>query len=109
MLVIYFPVKSRHAFANSFAFCSYKICKNNPLHFQHLPNPLASADSKATSTPLDSPVTRPLFSTSLESTLTKNSSEDRGQTSLPRPLPRLPFRCLILYLCTAPPFALPLD
>ena len=57
---------------NPCSFCSYKIHKNNPLHFQHLRNPLVSADSKATSTPADSTLTGPLSLTPLQSTLTKN-------------------------------------
>src|SRR5882757_8702909 len=88
MPMMYFPVKSRPAFANSFAFCSYKICKSNPLHSQHLPDPLASADSKATSTPLDSAVTRPLFLTSLESALTKNRGW--GVATPSRTAPKVP-------------------
>ena len=63
---------------NPCSFCTYKIRKNNPLHFQHLRHPLVSADSKDTSTPLDSAVTRPLFLTPLQSTLTKNRGRGVG-------------------------------
>src|SRR5260221_13106797 len=57
---------------NPCSFCTYKIRKNNPLHFQHLRHSLVSAHSKRTSTPLDSAVTRPLSLTPVQSTLTKN-------------------------------------
>src|SRR6266404_4117562 len=65
---------------NPCSVCSYKIHKNNPLHFQHLRNPLVSADSKATSTPLNSAVTRPLPLTPVQSTLTKNRGRGEGTT-----------------------------
>src|SRR5882724_8141188 len=64
---------------NPCSFCTYKIRKNNPLHFQHLRHPLVSADSKGTSTPLDSAVTRPPFLTPVQSTLTKNGGRGVGQ------------------------------
>src|SRR5260221_13163315 len=63
---------------NPCSFCTYKIRKNNPLHFQHLRPSLVSAHSKRTSTPLDSAVTRPLSLTPVQSTLTKN----RGRGAL---------------------------
>ena len=66
-----FAVKSLLNSANPSGISRYKIRKNNPLHFQHLRHPLASAHSKGTSTPLDSAVTRPLSLTPAESTLTK--------------------------------------
>ena len=76
--MLYFPVKSLLNSANLSGISSYKIRKNNPLHFQHLRNALVSADSKGTSTPLDSAVTRPLPLTPLESTLTKNRGRGWG-------------------------------
>jgi len=79
--MIYFPVKSLPDSANPSGISRYKIRKNNPLHFQHLRHHLVSAHSKGTSTPLDSAVTRPLFLTPVESTLTKNRG--RGVVLLP--------------------------
>src|SRR5882724_236411 len=70
--MIYLPVKSLPNSANPSGISTYKIRKNNPLHFQHLRHHLVSAHSKGTSTPLDSAVTRPLSLTPAESTLTKN-------------------------------------
>src|SRR5438445_11575855 len=57
---------------NPCSFCTYKIRKNNPLHFQHLRDHLVSAHSKGTSTPADSTLTGPLSLTPLQSTPTKN-------------------------------------
>src|SRR5258708_33936079 len=76
--MIYFPVKSFPNSANPSGFNTYKIRKNNPLHFQHLRNPLASVHSKGTSTPADSTLTRPLSLTPLQSTLTENGGRGAG-------------------------------
>src|SRR5258707_1080481 len=76
--MIYFPVKSFPNSANPSGFNTYKIRKNNPLHFQHLRNPLASVHSKGTSTPADSTLTRPLSLTPVQSTLTKNRGRGVG-------------------------------
>jgi len=89
--VIYSPVKSLFNSANPSRISSYKIRKNNPLYFQHLRDPLASADSKATSTPLDSAVTRPLSLTPLESILTK-TGEGGGGSVMACSLPACPER-----------------
>src|SRR5882672_6266360 len=71
-------MKSPLASTNSFPFCRYKIRSRNGLSFQHLRDSLGSADSKGTLTPLDSAVTRPIFLTCLESTLTKNQAVGEG-------------------------------
>ena len=76
--MLYLLVKSLLNSANPSGISSYKIRKNNPLYFQHLRDPLVSADSKDTSTPLDSAVTRPLLLTPVESTLTKKQGEGVG-------------------------------
>src|SRR3989440_1753135 len=76
--MIYFPVKSLPNSANPAGINTYKIRKNNPLHFQHLRHHLVSAHSKGTSTPLDSAVTRPLSLTPVQSTLTKNRGRGEG-------------------------------
>ncbi len=76
--MLYFPVKSLPNSANPSGFNTYKIRKNNPLHFQHLRDPFVSAHSKGTSTPADSTLTRPLSLTPLESTLTKNRGRGVG-------------------------------
>src|SRR2546423_5744093 len=65
---------------NPCSFCTYKIRKNNLLHFQHLRDPLVSVHSKATSTPADSTLTGPLSLTPLQSTLTKNRGRGEGTT-----------------------------
>src|SRR5882724_957481 len=76
--MIYFTVKSLPNSANPSGFNTYKIRKNNPLHFQHLRNPLASVHSKGTSNPADSTLTRPRSLTPLQSTLTKNRGRGVG-------------------------------
>ena len=98
--MIYSTVKSPLHSPNPFAFCSYRFRQNKSLCFQHLHNPLVSADSKETSTPLDSAVTRPLLLTSLESILTKNRG--RGVPPSGGLLPNLTGRniCLLLLLGT---------
>ena len=69
--MLYLNMKSHPISANPSRISTYKIRKNNSLSFQHLRNPLVSAHSKGTSTPLDSAVARPLFLTPLQSTLTE--------------------------------------
>src|SRR5258708_34854598 len=111
--MIYFPVKSFPNSANPSGFNTYKIRKNNPLHFQHLRNPLVSVHSKDTSTPADSTLTKPLSLTPVQSTLTKNRGRGVGQLWLtnsrsPCPSSRLasiiPPRILHMRLpCTSEP------
>ena len=74
-------VKSHPIPPKSFTICRSTIRKNNPLSFQHFRDPLGSADSKVTSTPLDSALVDTLLLTPLESALTKNRD-------IPTPPPR---------------------
>src|SRR6266478_3149843 len=70
--MIYLRVKSLPNSANPSGFNTYKIRKNNPLHFQHLQNSSDLFILKPLKPPLESTLTRPLSLTPLESTLTKN-------------------------------------
>src|SRR5260221_6445231 len=79
--MIYFPVKSFPNSANPSGFNRYKIRKNNPLHFQHLQNSSDLFILKPLKPPLESTLTRPLFLTPVESTLTKNRG--RGVVLVP--------------------------
>src|SRR6266436_6561028 len=80
--MIYFPVKSFPNSANPSGFNRYKIRKNNPLHFQHLQNSSDLFILKPLKPPLESTLTRPLFLTSVESTLTKNRGRGWGAVSV---------------------------
>src|SRR5256886_13752884 len=71
-------MKSRLPSPNSFPFCRYKFRSPKRFYLKHLHYRLASADSKGTSSPLDSAVTRPPFLTSLESALTRNRGVGGG-------------------------------
>src|SRR5205814_9949800 len=65
-----------------------KTPNKTPLHFQLLRHPLVFADYTATSTPLDSAVTKPLFLTPVQSTLTKNRGRGEGHFHSRRSLAR---------------------
>src|SRR2546423_5226408 len=89
--MIYFPVKSLPNSANPSGISTYKIRKNNPLHFQHLQNssdlfilkplkpPLESTlTSHLSLTPVQSTLTSHLSLTPVQSTLTKNRGRGEG-------------------------------
>src|SRR5204863_3087985 len=68
--------------ANPRIFCSYEFSPPQLLQNLQLRKPLASADSKATLTPLDSALTDDLTLTPAESTLTKRGGgSSTGPTS----------------------------
>ncbi len=92
--MIYFPVKSFPNSANPSGFNTYKIRKNNPLHFQHLQNSSDLFILKPLKPPLKSTLTRPLSLTPLESTLTKNRGEGVGVVLAGISNQKLPEFCL---------------
>src|SRR5882724_8658899 len=81
--------------ANSRIFCSYEFSPPQLLQNLQLRKPLASADSKATLTPLDSALTDGLTLTPPESTLTKRGEGAAVLVPLPltRPAPGIERRC----------------
>jgi len=91
--MIYFPVKSLPNSAIPSGFNTYKIRKNNPLHFQHLQNSSDLFILKPLKPPLESTLTRPLSLTPLESTLTKNRG--RGVVLVPLTKNSLNFASLL--------------
>src|SRR5258707_11903394 len=76
--MIYFPVKSLPNSAIPSGFNTYKIRKNNPLHFQHLQNSSDLFILKPLKPPLKSTLTRPLSLTPVQSTLTENRGRGVG-------------------------------
>src|SRR5882672_2626719 len=91
--MIYFPVRSLSNSANPFGFNTYKIRKNNPLHFQHLQNSSDLFILKPLKPPLESTLTSYLSLTPLESTLTKNRG--RGVVLVPLTKNSLNFASLL--------------
>src|SRR6266700_8421849 len=82
--MIYFPVKSLPNSANPSGISTYKIRKNNPLHFQHLQNSSDLFILKPLKPPLESTLTSHLFLTPVQSTLTKNRGRGVVLVSLTR-------------------------
>ena len=95
--MIYFSMKSPLRFANFCRFCSYASSFPQLLSFQQIHEPLLTADSKGTLTPLYSAVTKPVALTPLESALTENEAVGIPPVRSSTP-PRLSRRLLPLLL-----------